>query len=121
YAVVFEIDFLVLVGRKHPEAREYQQRPEYVQYPFKTFYQFYAHRNKNNAQQDGHKYTNEQHAGIVLLFDTKESKNKYEYEDIVDTQAPFHEVGTDVLDTGFVAILVGNEYSEGKGEQHPEN
>src|ERR1700749_1059087 len=78
------------------------------------------YRNKDDPEQDGQQDTDHQHPPIINRFYTEEGKDENEYEDIVNAQAPFHQVGADVFEGRMVALLHPEEYREGQGQGDPE-
>ena len=56
----------------------------------------------------------------MLFADAEKSKDEDKHKNIIDAEAPLHEVGADILDGGVVTILVSHEHPKGKGQQYPE-
>ena len=53
-----------------------------------------ADRNKNDPEYDGHQDADQQHPSIIFFFDRKGREDQDKNEDVVNTQAPLHQVGT---------------------------
>src|SRR4051794_19681447 len=89
--VLQRIKIIFLAHGKDPDACINQERTEHIQYPVEPVYQRNAHRNKNNPEQDGHQYSDQQRTRYVVCPDIKEGEDEDKDKNIIDTQAPFHE------------------------------
>jgi hypothetical protein len=82
--------------------------------------QFYAYSNENDPEYDRHENSDQQHSCHIVSSNFEKIKDENKYKNIVDTQAPLHQVRADVFECHNVAIAEPEEYKKRKCQSNPE-
>ena len=53
-------------------------------------------------------------------FDPEEAEDEDKDKDIVDAEAPFHEIGAEILQGRLVSLLIPEKCEKSHGKAHPE-
>src|SRR4029077_11150698 len=91
------LKFLVVLSRKHFITRIGEEGPEDQQHPFEFVYQGDAKSYENDAENDRHQDTNQQYPAEMFFLYTEGRKDNDEHKNIINTKAPLHEIGAEIL------------------------
>src|SRR5437764_15431722 len=103
------IKFFILIGSKHFKPCVHKKSAEAKQQPFKTFNRSNANCYKKYPKNYCHQYSNQQHTRIIFFFDSKRIKNENEDENVINAQAPLHQVSAYIFEGRFLSFLEPHE------------
>jgi hypothetical protein len=56
---------------------------------------------------------------VIFFFDRKSRKDQYEYKNVINTQTPLHQVGTEILKGYLLPFLYPHKYKKGQRQRYP--
>src|ERR1041384_7660972 len=98
--VLFRFKLFVLIYHKHLYAGIDQESAKDVQDPIVPGDKGGADGDEDSAEYNGHQDADEQYPCIAGFLYFEEAEDEDKYEDIIDGERPFHEVGAQVADGG---------------------
>src|SRR5215217_6702859 len=114
------IELFIAFYREYFDTGINEESAKNVKDPVKSFNQHNTHGNKNNPEHDRHQDANQQGTGNMIGADFEITKDEDENKDVIDTQAPFHEVSTEVFQGRDAVLPPPQKRTKGKGKKHPE-
>ena len=116
---IVRIKFMIITGGKHFKPGVHQEDAKNIKYPVKPGHQRNTNRDEQDAKNDGHQDANQESPGDIFFLNIEGRKNEDEYENIVNAQAPLHQVSTQVFERQGLAIFNPHEDEKPQRQGHP--
>lgn len=113
------IKFLIIRRGKHLIPGIEEENAKQVQDPVKPLHERHAGRDKNDPEQNGHQNTDQERSRDVFFLYRERRKDEHKDKNVVDAQAPFHQVGAEIFKRDGLPPLDPDKNQKSQGEADP--